>query len=167
MPSNVNEYKLDMDDSFGEHSLLTPLRKQIQQSHLPEMSVSEWWYVFMLQFLLWWSLSSIFDAVPSILSISPDDWAYRTLVYLFEVLLGFVTYTVQVPRMNPKVRKFLGIVIACCGIWGCLTILTSAIQQNFGIEPTIVYALTAAITISLGIFHHSMYRQDYLLDQLL
>ena len=166
MASTVNEYKLDMDDSFGDQGLLSPLRKQISPSRYSDPGINEWWYIFMLQFFLWWSLSSIFDSIPSLISISSDDWAL-SYFYFIEVVVGFAVYTISIPRVYEKARKFAGIVVACCGLWGCLTIFTNGIRSAFGIHPIVVYSVTAFVVGSLGIFHHNVHRQDYLLDQLL
>lgn len=167
MPSGIHEYKLDMDDSFGDQALLTPLKKQILPSRYADLGANEWWYIFMLQFLLWWSLSSIFDSIPTLLSISSDDWNVLLYFYLLESLVGGVIYVLPIPRTNEKLRKFMGIVVLCSGVWGCLTILTNTLNSALGIHPLFVYGSTVIITGSLGIFHHNMHRQDYLLDQLL
>ncbi len=167
MPSGIHEYKLDLDDSIGEQALLTPLKKHVSPSRLHDPDANEWWYIFMLQFLLWWSLSSIFDSIPLLISISSSDWLSLLYFYLIETLIGALIYVIAIPRTNEKLRKFIGIVVICSGVWGCLTILTNGIQSAFGIQPIFVYALTVILTGSLGIFHHNMHRQDYLLDQLL
>ena len=167
MSTGVHEYKLDMDDSFGDQALLTPLKKRISSTPYSDLGDRERWYIFTLQFLLWWSLSSIFDSIPSLLSIPDTDWISLLYFYSGENLLGAILYVVQIPRMNEKLRKFIGIVVICSGIWGCLTILTKAIQNGVGIHPMFIYSLTVVLTGSLGIFHHNMHRQDYLLDQLL
>jgi hypothetical protein len=166
MSPTISEYKLDMDDSFGEQGLLSPLRKQISPLRYSDPGIHECWYIFTLQFLLWWSLSSIFDSIPSLVSIPADDWSLSCF-YLIEVLFGFFVYMFSIPRINQKARKFIGIVVVCCGIWGCLTILTNGIRRVFGVHPAIVYTATALFAGSLGVFHHNVHRQDYLLDQLL
>lgn len=131
----------------------------------------EWWYVFALQFLLWWSLWSAYDSVMDLMGSSGWNALTRLQLYLVEVLIGTGVYFMPFPSSLAsaylKLKCFCGMVLICCGLWNLLEALASTISTSSGIPILILYLTVLSLTATLGGIHHYAYRENYLIDMLI
>ena len=131
----------------------------------------EWWYVFVLQFLIWWSLWTIIDQVPDLLGYTALTGAGRLQLYVGESLLGAIIYISPIPNsfsiQAEKLKRFVGLVILCCGLWGTLDTVTEVVITSTGIPLLVIHSATFTLAAAMGLIHHHKCRQDYLIDQLL
>lgn len=143
----------------------------VEVSEAQDLPQQEWWTVFILQFLIWWSLWEIIDSIPDLIGFSNLSDLTWLRICLAETLLGAIIYLIPSPEswghQLDKLKRFLGLVILCCGLWGSLDTLTDIIKSLSGIPNIFVYAVTFTVAVGLGTIHHYQFRENYLIDQLL
>ncbi len=154
----------------GIHSVTeeTPLSvSSLQAVRENEVHFQEWWYVFVVQFLLWWALWSAIDSVPDWVGLSLNTPFEQLRAYLFETLVGALVYMVPFPWSIhvEKIKDFFGLVVLCCGWWGLLD--TMANLMSPWLSKPLVYGGTLAVAGYLGILHHTRFRANYLLERLI
>ena len=151
---------------------LLPFSGKGDKSDFYEDSESkEWWYVFALQLLLWWSLWSSLDSIAGALGAA--TWNQLTVLhlYLLEIVLGSLVYFVPfpVPPSEPssKLKRFIGMVLICCGLWNLLDSFADFLASLVGFPPALIYVAVLLLTATLGGVHHYKYRANYLIDRLM
>lgn len=107
----------------------------------------------------------------------PERLGYRNLhpsneikIYMCDAVIGGVIYSVPFPlslsEESVKLKRFIGLVIMCCGSWGALDSSTELLDMYFSIPSLLTYLAVLAFAGILGAIHHYNYREGYLIDNL-
>jgi hypothetical protein len=163
---------MDQSGDFPEesHNLNVFGRASMKFAH-SEPHPNERASIFVLQFLIWWSLWTMLDSLEELLKTDPSDWFFRGRLYAVETFCGSIIFITSwdkyIGKTPSRLIKFLGLVILCSGLWGLVHVVTLVLHIFFTINPNIIRVLVLVVASVLGALHHFKYREDYLLDQLL
>jgi hypothetical protein len=165
----MEHFELDITDNLvTEIAPISPNGGGSQRrQHPPD---HEWWYIFALQFLLWWSLWAIVDSIPGLLGYASLSRVAELKVYLAYASIGGIIYMLPLPsRLSEptvKLKRFIGLVVTCCGMWGALDSSTDILEMYLKIPA--LYTQFSVLTVAgiLGAIHHYKFREGYLIDHL-
>ena len=165
----MEHFELDITDNLvSDIAPITPTRTVLHRRQSP--TDQEWWYVFGLQFLLWWSLWAVVDSIPERLGYRNLHPSSELKIYIGDAVLGGVIYSVALPlslsEQSVKLKRFIGLVIMCCGAWGALDSSTELLDINYSIPSLVTYLAVLSVAGLLGAIHHYNYREGYLIDNL-
>jgi hypothetical protein len=161
-----------IDDEAQDHAQLirrsNPMLTRMNSMSYTDVGSLESLTVFLLQFLIWWSVWNIMDTIPMALGYQEIQSFEKAQMYLAETVIGTIIYFSPTPPLiNRKLKRFLALVIFCCGFWGLLDSISEIVSDYIGINIIFNYFLIFSIAAIIGIIHHNIYRTNYLLDQLL
>ena len=165
----MDHFELDVTDNLVAD--LAPVSPAgVNRNRISTPPGHEWWYIFGLQFLLWWCLWAIVDSAPELLGYKSLSPVTELKIYLGDSALGAIIYMIPVPlvlsEQSMKLKRFIGLVVMCCGAWGALDSSTELLESILKIPSLFTYLAVLAVAAILGAIHHYNYREGYLIDHL-
>lgn len=162
--------KFDISGGISPTNRLLP-RSSSSASYTDSISKIEWWYVFSLQFLIWWASWTFLDSVPGLLGFSEVTQMQSMQWGLIQLICGSILYLVDISKyaseLAIKIRTLTCFIVICCGLWGLLDVAVDAIRNSFGVSPLMTRCMVLGVAVLLGGIHHNTVRRDYLLDHIL
>jgi hypothetical protein len=154
---------------FATHGIKSSSPTELSSRMEDPLREFEWWYIFLLQFMLWWSTWSMVEWVNEILLNRHTYPGGQVTMFLLDVVLGALIYLF--PHRSfvefGKLKCFFGLVFVCCGIWGILDHLTEFISTHLGFPRGVVFVSSLFVAGALGTVHHFKCRPNYLIERLL
>ena len=169
MTTKYRDEDAELFTAFAIHGITPSRPTELLNRVEDSLHDFEWWYIFLLQFMLWWSTWSMVEWINEILLLRHAYPGGQMTIFLLDVVLGALIYLLPLRGFveSAKLKCFVGLVFVCCGLWGTLDHLTEFSRAHLGVPRAVIFVSILSVAGALGAFHHFKCRPNYLIERLL